>query len=62
LNHALHLAALSQIRQPRSNGRAYFDRKVTEGKTKKEALRSLKRQISNAVYQQMLSDADHTTP
>jgi transposase len=49
LNHALHLAALSQIRRPRSNGRAYFDRKVTEGKTMKEALRSLKRQISNAV-------------
>ena len=62
LNHALHLAAVCQIRQPHSDGRAYFDRKVTEGKTKKEALRSLKRQISNAVYQQMLSDADHTTP
>jgi hypothetical protein len=46
----------------RSDGRAYFDRKVTEGKTKKEALRALKRQISNAVYRQMLSDADRTTP
>jgi integrase len=49
LNHALHLAAVCQIRQPHSDGHAYFDRKVTEGKTKKEALRSLKRQISNAV-------------
>jgi hypothetical protein len=61
LNHALHLAAVCQIRQPHSDGRAYFDRKVTEGKTKKEALRSLKRQISNAVYRQLLSDADRTT-
>jgi transposase len=60
LNHALHLAAVSQIRQPRSDGRAYFDRKVTENKTKKEALRSLKRQISNAVYRQLLIDADRS--
>jgi hypothetical protein len=57
LNHALHLAAVCQIRQPHSDGRAYFDRKHTEGKTKKEALRSLKRQISNAVYRQLLSDS-----
>ena len=62
LNHALHLAAVCQIRQPHSDGRAYFDRKLTEGKTKKEALRSLKRQITNAVYRQLRSDADHTTP
>jgi hypothetical protein len=45
------LRLVSQIRQPRSDGRAYFDRKVTEGRTKKEA-----------VYRQMLSDADRTTP
>jgi transposase len=62
LNHALHLAAVCQIRQPHSDGRAYFDRKLTEGKTKKEALRSLKRQLSNAVYRQLLSDAHRTTP
>jgi transposase len=37
--------------------RIYFERKVAEGKTKKEALRSLKRQISNAVYRQLLLDA-----
>jgi transposase len=58
LNHALHLAALCQIRQPHSEGRAYFDRKVVEGKTKKEALRALKRQVSNAVYRQLLIDAE----
>ncbi len=50
LNHALHLAAITQLRQPTTAGRIYFDRKVDEGKTKREALRSLKRHISNAVY------------
>ena len=60
LNHAIHLAAVCQIRQPHSDGRAYFDRKIAEGKTKKEALRSLKRHVSNAVYRQLLVDAAHT--
>ena len=53
LNHAMHMAAVCQIRQSRSEGRAYFDRKVAEGKTKKEALRALKRQVSNAIYRQL---------
>lgn len=56
LNHALHLAALCQIRQPSSEGRRYFDRKVDEGKTNKEALRALKRQISNRVYKHLVAD------
>lgn len=60
LNHALHMAAICQLRQPHSAGRAYFDRKVAEGKTKKEALRALKRQISNAVYRQLILDARNT--
>ena len=58
LNHALHLAAICQIRQPHSEGRAYFERKLAEGKTKKEAVRSLKRHISNAVYRQLVTDAE----
>ena len=57
LNHALHLAAICQLRQPHSQGRAYFERKIAEGKTKKEAVRALKRQISNAVYRRLLVDA-----
>lgn len=56
LNHALHMAAICQLRQPHSEGRAYFDRRVAEGKTKKEALRALKRQISNTVYR-LVADA-----
>ena len=58
LNHAIHLVAICQIRQPHSDGRAYFDRKVAEGKTKKEALRALKRHVSNAVYRQLIIDAE----
>lgn len=57
LNHALHLAALCQIRQPASAGRAYFDRRVGEGKTKREAMRALKRHLSNVAYRQLLADA-----
>jgi transposase len=57
LNHNIHMAAITQIRNPGTQGRIYFERKVAEGKTKKEAIRSLKRQISNAVYSQLLLDA-----
>jgi transposase len=60
LNHALHLAAICQIRQPSCAGRVYFERKLAEGKTKKDAIRSLKRHISNSVYRQLLIDAAPT--
>src|SRR5262249_49243358 len=49
LNYAIHMAAMAQIRQPASEGRVYFDRKVAEGKTTREAIRALKRRISDAV-------------
>lgn len=57
LNHALHIAAVSQIRHRNSQGRAFYDRKIAEGKTTKEALRALKRRISDAVYRQLVADA-----
>jgi transposase len=57
LNHAIHLVAICQIRQTQSEGRAYFEKKLAEGKTKKDAIRSLKRQISNTVYRQLVLDA-----
>ena len=57
LNHAIHMAAITQLRNPDTPGRIYFERKVAEGKTKKEALRSLKPHVSNAVYRQLLLDA-----
>jgi len=57
LNHALHMAVICQLRQPHSEGRAYFERRVAEGKTKKEAIRALKRQTSNRVYRNLHADA-----
>lgn len=56
LNHAIDMAAICQLRQPHSDGRAYLDRRVTEGKTNREALRALKRHISNTVYRQLVTD------
>jgi transposase len=57
INHAIHMAAITQISHRHSNGRAYYDRKIAEGKTHKEALRSLKRRISNAIYARLLAGA-----
>src|SRR5215207_97233 len=62
LNHAIHIAAITQIRFAHSPGRAFYDRKITEGKTKREALRALKRRISDALYRQLLHDATSTGP
>jgi transposase len=47
------MAAVTQIRYRHSKGRACYDKKIAEGKTPKEALRALKRQVSDALYQQM---------
>jgi transposase len=57
LNAAIHMVAVTQLRHRHSAGRIYFERKLAEGKTKKEALRALKRHISNAVYRQLVIDA-----
>ena len=48
--HAIHMAAISQISHAHSNGRAYYERKIADGKTHKEALRCLKRRISDAIF------------
>src|SRR6266568_2386157 len=57
LNHAVHMAAVTQIRYRHSEGRAYYDRKLAEGKTPKEALRCLKRRVSDAIYARLQADA-----
>jgi len=57
LNHAIHMAAVTQIRYGHTKGRAYYDKKIAEGKTAKEALRALKRQVSDAIYQHLKADA-----
>jgi transposase len=57
LNHTIHMAAITQIRYQHSDGRAYYDKKRAEGKTPKEAIRALKRQISDAIYKCLKADA-----
>ena len=56
LNHALHIAAIVQLRFD-CEGRRYYLRKIADGKTPKEARRCLKRRISDAIYHQLLVDA-----
>lgn len=56
INHALHMMAVTQLRQPDSPGRGYYERKRLEGKTPKEALRCLKRRLSDVVFRQLLAD------
>ncbi len=57
LNHAIHMVAVTQVRHRHSQGRAYYDKKLADGKTPKEALRALKRQVSNAIFACLQADA-----
>jgi hypothetical protein len=51
------MAAVTQIRYRHSEGRAYYDKKLAEGKTGKEALRALERQTSDAIFACLQADA-----
>ena len=55
-NHVIHIAAVNQIRLD-TPGRAYYQRKLAAGKTRSEAMRCLKRRISDAIYRQLRADA-----
>ena len=61
MNHMLHIAATTQIRLD-TQGRAYYRRKLADGKTRMEAMRCLKRRISDAVYRQLVADAARRRP
>jgi septal ring factor EnvC (AmiA/AmiB activator) len=54
------MAAITQIRHLHSEGRAYYDKKLAEGKAPKEALRAHKRRISDALYRRLRADARQT--
>lgn len=58
LNAAIHVAAVTQARDP-GPGRDHYRRKIAEHKTVKEARRSLKRRITNAIYRRILADQQH---
>jgi transposase len=55
LNHALHIAALSNKRTD-DRGKAYYAKKLADGKGKKGALRCLKRRLSDTVFQLLVAD------
>ena len=56
MNHVLHIAAIVQLRHD-TEGRAYYRRKLTAGKTPREALRCLKRRLSDVIYRRLVTDA-----
>jgi transposase len=56
LNYALHMVAVCQARSD-ARGGAYYRKKMTEGKSRKEALRCLKRRISDAVFRSLMADS-----
>jgi transposase len=58
LNHAIHLAAVTQIRNHHSEGYSYHQRKIGAGQSPKMALRSLKRRITTTLYRAMITDAE----
>ena len=62
LNRAIHTAALAQITRPQSEGRHLYDSHLTRGKTKREALRCLKRHISDRVWTHLQHHAKTPTP
>ncbi|MBO3753163.1 IS110 family transposase [Streptosporangiaceae bacterium NEAU-GS5] len=55
INRTLHIMAVVQLRN-RTEGRAYYDAKKAAGKTSMEAMRALKRRLSNVVYRRMVND------
>ncbi|MFJ2197314.1 IS110 family transposase [Streptomyces violaceusniger] len=56
LNSVLHTIAVVQIRMPSSSGHAYYQRKLSEGKTPREAKRCLKRRLADHVWRVMTAD------
>jgi transposase len=60
LNWAIHIVAISQISHP-GPGRDFYERKLGEGKSPKEAIRALKRRISDVIYRHLIADSQRST-
>ena len=56
LNYCLHMVAVCQARSD-ARGGTYYRKKMAEGKSRKEALRCLKRRISDAVFKSLVADS-----
>ena len=55
INHVLYMAGIVQLRN-NTPGRAYYRRRTAEGKTSMEAMRCLRRRLSDVVYRQLIAD------
>ena len=63
LNRAFHRMALSQIsRSGNDAARVYFKRKISEGKTKAQALVCLRRQLVNVIWMMMKHKTEYLYP
>lgn len=61
LNRALHVIAITRARiDPET--RAYLERKRSEGKTNREALRCLKRRLARHIHRLLSMPSDHPDP
>ncbi len=58
INHVLYIAEIVQLRHD-TNGRTYYRRKLAEAKTSMEAMRCLRRRLSDVVYRQLVADAQN---
>ena len=56
LNYALHMVATCQARSD-ARGGVYYRKKIGEGKSRKEALRCLKRRVCDAVFRSLMVDS-----
>jgi transposase len=56
INHVLYMAGIVQLRND-TNGRRYYRRRLADGKTPMEAMRCLRRRLSDVVYRQLVADA-----
>src|SRR5215475_3878103 len=56
MNHVLHMATIVQLRRD-TPGRRYYRRRLADGKTPMEAMRCLRRRLSDVVYRQLAHDA-----
>jgi transposase len=57
LNYALHMVATSQARS-NARGGTYYRKKLDEGKSRREALRCLKRRVCDAVFRSLVADSE----
>ena len=56
LNSALHTVAGTQVRMTGSRGNLYYNTKIAEGKTPREAKRCLKRRLADHLWRVMTAD------